>query len=379
MNDINNYIEVLLEWNPLYYSLLVVLLIAFVIHIINKYVVIPQRKEFLKKQEKLTEENAELMALFTELDPDPVIRVDMHGAVVNYNSAAKTLLQKAELIGTNIRQIIPEAKEINNLIETDSSYLYSIKINEKDFDVLIRGIKDKNFAQLYFHDITIRKNYEKVLKDYSEHLQHSIEDERKRIAKELHDGIGQNLSALRLKVSRLSQRFQHNEALQEIKEINAALSESIKELKEISFNLKPRILDEIGLESALFSLCKNFSKDFMINGKLKCDRLKKKINSNQQACLYRIVQEALTNIQKHSGAKEFTMRLIDKKSNIKLIITDDGKGFEYDDLVVKKIFEKSMGLISMRERAEGLGGSFKIISSPGEGTMITVEIPVEEK
>jgi signal transduction histidine kinase len=120
------------------------------------------------------------------------------------------------------------------------------------------------------------------------------------------------------------------------------------------------------------------AKETSMKSQLKIDNLSKRLNSKQELYLYRIAQEALSNIAKHSNASEFNMMLLSNGDNVKLLISDDGKGFDHKVLSKKSNGKKSLGMTSMMERAESLYGKLSVVSYPNEGTLILAEIPVDE-
>ncbi|HEX2962182.1 MAG TPA: ATP-binding protein [Ignavibacteriales bacterium] len=369
-----DYARIFREFNPVYYSAFTLILISFVVYILYTYVIIPSRITYIKEKRKLKAENLKLMALFAQLDPDPILRINREGIIIQSNQVAESLFGK-KLEGENIHCILTTIKYPGQAINSNLSQTFFLRLFNRHYCIFFRGISEMNFAQIYFRDITEQKNYEEKLKSYSVHLQHSIEEERKRIAKELHDGIGQNLSLAKFKLQLLSSKLKSELPNTDFKEVKVLLEKSINELKDISYNLKPGILDEIGLEPALISLCNSVSLASSIQGHVQFEELKVKLDNMQETTLYRITQEALNNITKHSGASEFSVRIIQDNENARLIISDNGVGFDLEDIKLKSSKIKSMGLTSMKERAESIGGHFEIETSPREGTFIAVEIP----
>lgn len=373
--ELQDYTRIFRELNPIYYSAITLVILSFVVFILYKYVIIPSRITYIKDKRKLEAKNLKLMALFAQLDPDPVLRINREGKIIQSNQVAESLFSR-KLEGENIRSILPVIKSPEQAINSNLSHSFFLRLFNRHYCVFFRGIAEMNFAQIYFRDITEQKIYEEKLKSFSEHLQLSIEEERKRIAKELHDGIGQNLSLAKFILQLLSSKLESETLNAELTEAKSLLEKSITELKDISYNLKPRILDEIGLEPGLISLCNKVSAVSSIKGHVQFEELNAKLDNMQETALFRITQEALNNITRHSGANEFSLRVIQDDGNVRLIISDDGTGFDLEDIQLKS--NKSMGLTSMKERAESLGGHFEIETSPGEGTFIAVEIPARK-
>ena len=366
--------------NPIFYSIFLVIVLLVLIYIFFKYVVLPlQRNHELEKKE-LELKNTKLMSLFAELDPDPVLRINTVGIIIFCNAAAQKLLSLNLPEGKHISEIIPKIKfDIANYIQKDKSKSFFAKIDHHYYAVLFRGISSLEIAQIYFHDYTEKKIYEKKLLHYnqklrelSNSLQDKLEGEKRRIAGGLHDGVGQNLLLMKLKLQNIQDNLPQYEK-DDIKKIIESLEKTIADLKTIILDLKPKILEEMGLIPALRTLCHRISAETSINGTVDFSGLEERLNSKTEIAIYRIIQEALNNIIKHSGANEFNIQLINTDNILRLMISDDGRGFDEKD----KKNTRGIGLMNMRERIENMKGSFKIDSSIGKGTLLVFEIPKE--
>ncbi len=212
------------------------------------------------------------------------------------------------------------------------------------------------------------------LKKLSASLNNKIEEERNRIALELHDNIGQNLNLLKLKLqnyhSHLIPQSNQKEVFDDTIEL---LSNVITDLKKVAQNLKPPIIEEMGLEPAINNLCRKVSNESLINCEFNMLGFKARPKPELEITIYRIIQEALNNIVKHSEAKFFTVQLLNTGNVIRLIISDDGKGFNYKNR--KQL--NGIGLINIRERVKSYNGIFKVDTSLRGGTILIVEIPSE--
>jgi signal transduction histidine kinase len=136
------------------------------------------------------------------------------------------------------------------------------------------------------------------------------------------------------------------------------------------------ILKELGLTPALFNLVERIKKESGIHGEFGCANMEKRLDQNLETAIYRIVQEALNNTVKYSKAEEFSVELINDDKKIHLIISDDGKGFDKEAVMLGK---HGMGITNMRERTEAFNGIFRLNSSSEEGTFIIAEFPLEGK
>jgi PAS domain S-box-containing protein len=220
---------------------------------------------------------------------------------------------------------------------------------------------------------TIRRHRQE-LRQLTEKLFQSQEEERRRIARELHDESGQSLTAVKLALERLGENVsvKDKNLKKEIGEINTMIRRTASEIRRLSYHLHPTLLSDLGLEPALnlyFNEIKNHSSlniDFNIVG------FDQRLNVDMETVFYRFSQEALTNTLKHSAAQNFRLSIIKGYPRIIFMAEDDGIGF--DTQIIGKD-KRSLGLLGMRERTSLLGGTFQLRSKPNEGTRIRIEIP----
>ncbi|MBP7497391.1 MAG: HAMP domain-containing protein [Bacteroidales bacterium] len=212
------------------------------------------------------------------------------------------------------------------------------------------------------------------LKNFTaERLQSMIDGqelERKRLSRELHDGLGQSLIALKMKLESVSDA-DINELLKINTETKEGIDNIINEIRRISNNLLPAVLDKLGIINALKSLCNDIRDNSGLNICFENDLNTIKFSDLQKMYIYRIVQEALNNIVKHSSATEAKVILKHTDKGLLLNISDNGKGFDIE----KIIKHSSGGLVNMRERTTLLKGSFKI-DSDTKGTNINISLPL---
>jgi len=201
----------------------------------------------------------------------------------------------------------------------------------------------------------------------------SSDSERQRLARELHDGLGQSMIAIKLKLESL----EHNnnpKTLKGIDEIRKMLNLSIDEIRRISNNLMPAVLIEFGLINAVNNLCKELSEHSCINISFESDNVPLNLDKKKITYLYRIVQEALSNIIKHSNARSANVFLSCNDSNIVLTVKDNGQGIDFEEIKNKK----GMGLNNIKARAMLLGGDALIKSLKDRGTEVLINIPVNK-
>ena len=382
----DDYLRLLFNWgNPIYYSLFLTITISIIIFFFFRYIILPLRKKHILEKKELELKNVKLMALFAELDPNPLIRINPDGIIIHLNDAAKNLEQDTPLIDEKINKILPSINfSIVECIKRDQSVVLTETIDNKFYSIIFKGLSSLNIAQIYFDDLTIRKQFEEELefskmklRELSVHLRNTLEDERQRIARELHDGVGQNLHLIRLKIKSIEESYSKGFSESDYNTLFNSIESSINELKEIIYNLKPKNLDEIGLGASLKILTKRISEETGIKGSVDIYGSEERLNKKLELTLYRLTQEALSNIVKHSNAKEFNIQIMNNKDIIKLMISDDGIGFDPAH-TNHKSRSSGFGLLNMQERIGSYNGRFKIDSSEGNGTLIITEIPKED-
>lgn len=205
------------------------------------------------------------------------------------------------------------------------------------------------------------------------------EDEKKHLARELHDGINQLLVSSKCHLEILSHKVLQNpgvssDVLNLISKSDASLQTAILEVRRISHNLRPSALDDIGLEAALNTLLDDFSDHAQLPVRRDIQLSNGQINSEISTTIYRIVQESLTNVEKHAFASEVEVRIQQFKNFIQCIVRDNGVGCQLSEVIKKK----GIGLRNMRERVEFLGGDFEFNSERGGGTEITALIEIKK-
>lgn len=202
------------------------------------------------------------------------------------------------------------------------------------------------------------------------------ENERRRISRELHDGLGQLLSATKLKLGMFEfVQSQNKEKFNElIKEVDSIISKAIVEARRISHDLRPTTLDDFGLIPALRILCQEFSKLTGVKVKFQVSQLLERIDPKVEIAIYRIIQESFNNISKYAEATEVILDLYRKENIVHVRVKDNGKGFDLEEAYRNKKMGRGFGLLNMKERAELVGGKVEINSSIGQGTEVLLEI-----
>ncbi|MFH2012596.1 MAG: PAS domain S-box protein [Pseudomonadota bacterium] len=231
-------------------------------------------------------------------------------------------------------------------------------------------------------DITERKMAEKRIRSLTRQVMNIQENERERIARELHDHVAQDLSTLNMACKSLfhKQADINQEVMGKVSEFSQMIENIIVSLRELAYNLRPATLKELGFLQTIYRYCKDFCKQNGITLNFKSAGMKRlKLDFDTEINLYRIVQEALNNVLKHADASVVSIRLIVSFPNIILRITDDGKGFNIKEQLSLAKNQKRMGLLIMEGRVNLLGGEMTIKSFPTEGTKISIKIPLPER
>jgi len=262
--------------------------------------------------------------------------------------------------------------EIDKIRYLDS---YAVPIKNESGEIV-------NIMQIT-RDITERKKSEKELKrsreelrSLADHLQSIREEERTTIAREIHDELAQALTALKMDISWLSKKLPKDQKmlLEKTRAMTKLTDTTIKTVKKISTELRPGLLDDLGLVPAIEWQAEEFKNRTGITYKLTIDPEEITLDPDRSTAIVRIFQETLTNIARHAKATMVTASLKEKDDKLELRVRDNGKGITKEQISDPQSF----GLMGIRERAKSWGGEVKIKGVDGEGTTVTLRIPIEE-
>lgn len=265
----------------------------------------------------------------------------------------------------------------------ETTAIQAVKMGAQDYLV-----KDKVESDLLIRSIRYSIERKRAEEEHQKLLEHRIrslaiieaqENERRRISRELHDGLGQLLSAAKLNMGMIDfDKSQSKERAAEIiKQVDSIISKAIVEARRIAHDLRPTTLDDFGLIPALRILCQEFSKLTGIKVKFQVSQLLERIDPKVEIAVYRIIQESFNNISKYAEATEVSLDLYRMENIIHVRVKDNGKGFDIDNVARDKKLGSGFGLLNMKERSELVGGKTEIISSPGEGTEIIIEVNLD--
>lgn len=340
----------------------------------------------------MRESEAKFRALF-DTNVVPIIYWEEGGAIFDANDAYLHLtgFTKAELKAGKVRWdvfIPPDHVAMN---QPSLARIFpgqrKFRLSEREYQLrdgrripalvtgaLLPGKRDRGIA--FVVDLTERKLAEKTLSDMSGRLISAQEEERTGIARELHDDIGQRMALLAIQVEKLSKlvsrRSQESGRL--VEGLRKQTKEIASDIQHISHDLHPAKLEHLGLISAVKALCRDVSAHKHIRIDVTAPSVSSSIPQNVGLCLYRVVQEALQNVVKHSGSDEARVILSVNKNAVDLSISDSGIGFDCESAVA--VGGLGLGLVSMRERVRLVRGEFVIDSHPSRGTSISVRVPL---
>ena len=227
-------------------------------------------------------------------------------------------------------------------------------------------------------DMTEARRNEELLRALSRRLVLVQEAERGRVALELHDNITQLLCAVLVRSQTLADKLPSSDAPSkgEAIKLRDMLGQTAEEVERISRHLRPSVLDELGLEAVLHDASTEFADRMGVSVKLACVQLTARLSADTELALYRILQEALKNVERHARARHVTVRLTKQDDIVRLAINDDGIGFDPNHHPARRKGKGGLGLLGMRERATYVGGTLIVKSALGKGTTIQTQIPL---
>ena len=324
--------------------------------------------------------------------PDILYVIDKEGCIIDYSNpiGRQILLNPDQIIMRNIAEVLPQPIASDIMIYVDNvlrtghvlSYSYQLEVDgvAKSYEARFVPHQTDDVLALV-RDTTEPKKVEmeliksrEDLRLLSNHLENVREEERMHIAREIHDELGQHLTVLKMNVSFLDKSIAESDTrfTKEFNKIVDLINEMVKTVRKISHELRPNVLDQLGLVPAMEWHSSDFEKRTGLKTTFTTDIMEINIEDNKGIGLFRIFQESLTNIARHAEATRVDISLNIQDGEIIMLIEDDGKGFNTSSVEHKK----TLGIVGMRERAIMMGGTYTINSSPGNGTITEVIIPV---
>jgi len=365
----------------------------------------PDRRETFRKQyQQLRAESAGLLDDFERSAGTGRRPAELRARVLEFWSAIEAAIQgpgspgTADAYGFVQSEIVPRRTAASALLlELAEANEQAMRDSEAEFQSSRRGALYRLFAMVGLcvvvalvvarlslghaarSELESRLRFEEVaqarrdLQQLSARLLQIQEDERTRLSRELHDEIGQTLTALRLAISRALSWLptQPPAAEASLEEARLLAEKTVETVRNISVLLRPSLLDDLGLEPALQWQAEDFSRRSGIRCGFSSDGLDENLPAAHRTCVYRVVQEALTNCAKHSAATHVDIHVRQADGELKLEVADNGKGFPMDAQRAA-----GLGILGMRERAAALGGQLLLESAPGEGTRVSIRLPL---
>jgi len=325
---------------------------------------------------------------------DAIFIQDLDGKIVEANDACGKVLSRGrqELVGANVRSLLAEegiisAREIKAKLVAGETFgqPYEQQIIRKDGSKGVLKLSTSVIAvdgeavgfQHIARDVTDEKRMQENLRYYVQQVTIAQEEERKRIARELHDDTAQALIAL----SRQLDSFGYKEGTLPpgvaglLDSLRSKVDTLLQGVRRFSRDLRPSVLDDLGLLPALEWLAADLTRNFGVAAEVRVHGEPMRLPPEAEVVLFRIAQEAMRNVWKHAEAAHADVDLDFGSDAIRLSIRDDGKGFKQPRMISDLVSSGKLGLAGMQERITLLGGTIKISSTPGSGTTVLVQIP----
>jgi PAS domain S-box-containing protein len=285
----------------------------------------------------------------------------------------------------NDRRVITQGEPVQSIQEIpqdDGNHIWLVNkfpiLDKDDQPILIGAVGI---------DITRRRRAEEALWESEQRLRFltsqllsAQEQERKRISMELHDELGQSLAVLKLQIRAIERGLpvDLDDLKLECRDLLKYLDGVIDNIRRLSRDLSPAILEDLGLQSALQYLIDGVSKHYKVTHSFEVEDLDHLFTFDAQISIYRIFQECLTNISKHAGASEVSVAVRQKADRlVYIVLEDNGAGFDSAQVLARRLNGRGLGLAALNERARMLGGTLEVQSRPGAGTKVTVIIPID--
>ena len=352
-----------------------------------------QNEELRRTQKELEVSQSRYQELY-DLAPVGYFAFDEKGFIreVNLTGASMLGTERGLLIGKRIYQFVDSSDQdtfylyLRSIFKLKAKETLEIKLKRADGSIFYAQMESASMGTDYCNsilsDITRRKSTEmelqistRQLHQLTAHLQSVREEERTNIARDIHDDLGQAMTALKMDLSEMEEQLLTNRGIEKLAELVKAdleiVKASIQSVQRICTQLRPNLLEHFGLGAALEWQAEEFQKRYGIECKVNLIPADIIVDEEYSTVLFRIFQEALTNVQRHAKATKITTSLSDQGDSTILQIADNGVGIDKENLSKSNSF----GLMGMRERVQILNGELRITGSQKTGTTITVIIP----
>jgi len=332
-------------------------------------------------ERKKAQEEIESLSRFSSENPNPVLRVQVDGEIIYANDPAKKTF-KVKVGGKMPEHYLPILKKAE---KSQEEVRLEEKIGHRYYGSTVRFIKDPGYLNMYSRDITQRKKAEEKIEAHQKRLRSLAsqltlveEQEKRHLATELHDSIGQLLALCRIKLGELEKMTEVPDTRSLVQEIEERLEEIIWHTRSLTSELGPPVLYQLGLEAALEWLADYMKEQYGVLTKVKFTGNSEMGDEELGVFLFRTAQELLMNVSKHAKTDTAQVSVSRKNESIQVSVEDGGIGF--NTAVLDTAFDRDIGfgLFSIRERIQYFGGEFKLRSNPGEGTQVTITVPIED-
>lgn len=325
------------------------------------------------------EKKLQWLASFPEQNPNMVIETDLLGRPTYMNPEAKNRFPELQQQGPGHPILRGLRPIIASFVDSGQEYVArevdtGDAVLEEKVCYTLDG--DVYRIRVYAHDVTARKRAEEAIQEMARRIVLAQEEERQRISRELHDEAGQALTALKIGLEIIQGEVPAvEEGLRQNLTEAIALTDTTRDrIRQLARGLRPPALDTVGLNLTLEDFCHNFGRLTQLAISYEgTPHLRLQDASN--ICLYRVLQEALTNVAKHAQPSQVHVRLWADETAVHLSIADDGVGFA-GQTAVARLHNTGLGILGMHERVELLGGHLEIASVPDEGTRLVAHLPL---
>jgi len=345
-----------------------------------------------KKAKQQLQESEERLRAFMEAATDSFALWDSELNLVEMNNAGIASFppgtKKAKVIGKNLREMVSTGRieKYLEVMKTGNPLIIEDAISSPEFGskhMDMRAFKVGEGLGIIVRDVTERRHTEEKIRHYSDSLRamakrlSEVEESlRHRTARELHDNVGQNLTALGINLNRIKAKLEKAGMEEEqniLKDSQLLIEQTTESIRDVMASLRPPVLEDYGILATLKWYGQRFNSRTGIAITVDGEEPDPRMSADTEIVLFRIYQEALTNISKHAKASIVTVNFYTKDGRHRLSITDNGSGFDSNELANNNE-QANWGLVTMAERADSISASFEIDSTPGRGTQVIVEI-----
>jgi PAS domain S-box-containing protein len=372
----------------------VVALIVLVLAPLDVRRAVQQRDQALRKQ---LQSRSTAQAFF-DAASEAILIVNREGKIALSNPAAEKMFgyAKSELAGQPIEALIPERLRKQHVGHREHYFerpqtrpmgmgldLQARRRDGSEFytEISLSHIETDQgrFAVVFVTDISKRRVYEEAVRKQQDELRMLAgrlmtvqDDERRRIARDLHDDLTQRLAYIAIDLGKLASKSSPEEVMPQLRSLQKRAADAAEAVRHISHQLHPAILDDIGIEAALEQYCEEFQQRTGILTRFRSRDVPESLRAEIASSVYHIAQECLRNVSKHAQAQEASVTLESQDSHLRLTVRDYGVGIQPE----RMRSGTHIGIAGMKERANLVKGELSIESQPGEGTEVTVEVPL---